>query len=51
MVYLFNNKKYLGNKITKEVHCSFSKDCDFFKIYNIENKYLETFTPDTLEQA
>ena len=47
----FNGKRFIGNKLTKEVH-----DCNieivvFCKIGKIKIEYIINFTPDTLEQA
>ena len=47
----FNRRRFIGNKITKEVHDCYMERIAFCKIDEIKSDYVITFNPDTLEKA
>ena len=47
----FNSRRFIGNKITKEVHDVYVERIHLCKIDEIKFENIITFTPDTLEQA
>jgi len=47
----FHSKRYIGNKVTKEVHDVYMEIFTFCKIDEIKYEHVVTFEPDTLEQA
>ena len=49
--YPYNGKRFIGNKLKKEVHDCYMERISFCKIDEIESDFIVTFIPDTLEQA
>lgn len=47
----FNRKRFIGNKLTKEVHDCYMERIGLCKIDEIKDENVITFKPDTLEQA
>ena len=47
----FNSRRFIGNKITKEVHDVYVERILLCKIDEIRFENIITFTPDTLEQT
>ena len=49
--YPFNSKRFIGNKINKEVHDVYSERIADCKIDEIKLEHVVTFISDTLERA
>lgn len=47
----FNGKRFIGNRLTKEVHDCYMERIGLCKIDEIDSDYVIIFKPDTLEQA